>query len=175
MWLSILLLAMVPLFFFFSDNVTTMFPQLASYFPAKHKKVGVGAASDSAAGVAGPAVADANVWMESTTAQGYVAFVLSPDGQYRLSVGCAPQGTPAAQLTNMKGQAPAPALTVSYRYGKFKLLNGYLQNSEVINAVAQFADIQIVGADGLTPVTSFTLDAKRSESIARALQNNCSN
>lgn len=171
MWPFIFILAMVPLVFFWSDSVLTMFPQLAPYLPAK--SASAGAAVDPTASA--PAVEGVNTWVESTTDQGFVAWTVSQDGSYRLIVGCQPQQAATLQVAALTGEPIEAPLSVNYSYGTLSLTSGFYTGNELLGAVSQFKDIYLQRTGEDPVLAQFHVDSLRSGAIARTLQSSCAN
>lgn len=170
MWPFIFVLAMVPLLFFWSDSVTTMFPQLAPYLPAKSAPaagvtLGAGAAS-------APAVEGFSHWIETPNDQGYVAWTVSEDGKYRLAVGCHTGETATLQVTQLSGAPLSTPLTINYRYGTLPLETGYYVGNELLGAVAQFNDVYLQTAQG-EGLAKFKVEPVQSNAVAHVIQNTC--
>src|SRR4051812_22467360 len=104
MWPILFILAIVPMIFFWSDSVRDLFPSLDKYLPAKSSTTVVQAKTNKV-NVPPELVAGAEPgrWYISQTAEGYVAWTISADGQYRAAVGCH-LGAPATlQVTHLSG------------------------------------------------------------------------
>lgn len=170
MWAFLLLLAIVPLTFFWSDSVLTIFPQLAPYLPAKTASApGVQVSPEASA----PLAEGINRWVETTSEQGYVAWTLSQDGRYRLAIGCQPKQPAALQVTQITGEPFADPLTVNYSYGTLPLKSGFYVGSELVGAVSQFKDIYLQRVDDEAVLAQFQVDSLVSGTVARSIQSNC--
>lgn len=178
MWIFIFVLAMVPLFFYLSDSVTTVLPALSKYLPEKNNK---GAGSPGGLAALNAAQPGQVVrWTQSSTDAGYVAWLMSSDGQYRLAVGCR-KGAPASlQVTQGSGKPVADQLVLDFHYGRVTLTQGMYGGSDLVGAVAQFdaVDLQqpVVAATPQTlplTVARFSADRRDSGLMARSLQQYC--
>ncbi|RQR65589.1 hypothetical protein DIE18_03840 [Burkholderia sp. Bp9125] len=177
MWPFLLVLSIVPMVFFWSDDVTSLFPQLAQYLPGK-----TAAKPQPTNGAARAQGADGSVdalpsnvvseWTETSNERGYVAWAQSADGTYRLVIGCHPQERARAQLVRADGRPVPAALTLNYRYGALSLAGGAYSGADLVGAVAQFKDVTLQ-APGGAAVATITLDAVKSGLVARALQSSC--
>lgn len=172
MWPFLFILAIVPLIFFWSDSVLELFPQLAPYLPGKagHEQVTLPSQTSPdgrlyAQGVPGH-------WTEAPSPSGYVAWLLSADGQYRLAVGCRPNGAPAMQLTQLSGEPVQDKLTVNYQFGTLELNKGVYAGPELVGATAQFADVLLSTAQKEV-IAQFQSPAVESGVLARTLSQNC--
>lgn len=175
MWPFIMILAIVPMIFFWSDSVRNVFPALEKYLPAK---------SSSAASVTNPQGGQAlppelaksalsGRWYVSQTKQGYVAWTMSADGQYRLAVGCRPGARGALQVTQSSGAPIRDDLHLNYQYGDLPLTQGTYTGEELINGVAQFKDLYLqTGAKEV--LAQFTVSGADSNSVARTVETTCS-
>lgn len=170
MWAFILILAIVPLVFFWSDSVLTMFPQLSPYLPAKTASAAGAQVSPDASA---PLAEGINRWVETNSDQGYVAWTLSLDGHYRLAVGCQPKQPAALQVTQITGEPLAEPMSVNYNYGTLSLKSGFYVGSELVGAVSQFKDIYLQRADDESVVAQFQVESLLSGTVARSIQSNC--
>ncbi|WP_126223481.1 hypothetical protein [Burkholderia ambifaria] len=177
MWPFLLTLAIVPMVFFWSDDVTSLFPQLAHYLPGK-----TAAKPQTANGAVRTPGVDGSVdalpsnvvseWTETSNERGYVAWAQTADGTYRLVIGCHPQERARAQLLRADGRPVPATLTLNYRYGALTLASGAYSSADLVGAVAQFKDVTLL-APGGAAVATITLDAVKSGMVARALQSSC--
>lgn len=177
MWPFLLTLAIVPMVFFWSDDVTSLFPQLAQYLPGK-----TAAKPQAANGTARTQGVDGSIdalpsnviseWTETSNERGYVAWAQSADGNYRLVIGCHHQERARAQLMRADGQPVPATLTLNYRYGALPLAGGAYSGADLVGAVAQFKDVTLQ-TPGSAAVATITLDGVKSGLVARALQSNC--
>lgn len=174
MWIFIFVLAMVPMIFYWSDSVVTVFPQLAQYLPEKKSN----APGVNAVAAAAPIPAQLGAWSQVSTDKGYAAWLLSADGQHRLAVGCR-KAPPLLQVTQINGKALGRALVLDFQYGQVPLTTeGVHAGSDVIAAVAQFDEMTLRAPATGQPteqliVARFTADRYASGQIARSLQLNC--
>lgn len=173
MWPFLFILAIVPLIFFWSDSVRELFPQLASYLPDKTSKEFVGADGKVTPPTARQTEKELN-WVESDpdAPEGYVAYALSLDYQYRLAVGCRPQGQAVLQVTHISGQTLEMPLVLNYQFGALELTSGAFLGADLVGAVAQFDDVYLQNTSTAV-YAQFKLDPASSGLIARAVQSNC--
>lgn len=171
MWPFILILAIVPMIFFWSDAARELFPQLKEYLPAKSSP----ALAKTENGVIPPELKAGAVpgqWYISQTPKGYVAWVMSADGQYRTSVGCHAGSSAALQVTHISGADLPDNLHLNYRYGTLPLTKGYYAGPELIGGVAQLNDFYLQTA-AKEVISQFTVPAVESNSIARTVESVC--
>lgn len=176
MWPFLFILAAVPLIFYWSDSVSTVFPALAQYLPEKSAPAagprgGAQAPGTTATGTPG------TLWIRSTTDAGYVAWLPSVDGQYRLAVGCRKAAPPSLQVTRvMGGDVPAQAI-LDFQYGKLPLNFGVYDGAGLLNAASQFGTVVLTlpAAAQQAPQPFARFEATRYDSglMARGLQQNC--
>ena len=170
MWPFLFILALVPMFFYWSDSVSSVFPALASYFPEK-KPVDV-----VAPGQAPQATAKGSdtSWFESTEG-GYVAWLRSLDENYRLAAGCREGGQAVLQVTEVaSGQALDVPLVLNFQYGALSLASGVYAGPELVGAIAQFQDIYLQSPTGVV-YAQFQATQSNSGAIARTLTQMCHN
>jgi hypothetical protein len=173
MWPFVLILAIVPMIFFWSDSVRSMFPALQKYLPEKSSS----AAGPNPASTANlpPELAknvESGRWYVSNTKKGYVAWTMSADGQYRLAVGCRTDAPGSLQVTASSGATMPEGLHLNYQYGTLPLRQGYYTGAELINAVAQFKDVFLqTGANEVK--AQFTIPGPESNGVARDVQSVC--
>jgi hypothetical protein len=172
MWPFILILAIVPMIFFWSDSVRTMFPALQKYLPEKSSTAGPAQPNSANLPPELAKSAEAGRWYVSDTKKGYVAWAMSADGQYRLAVGCRPDAQGSLQVTASNGATMPDGLHLNYQYGNLPLKQGYYVGPELINAVAQFKDVYLqTGANEVK--AQFTVAGPDSNGVARDVQNVC--
>lgn len=180
MWPFIFILAMVPMVYYWSDSVATVFPALAKYLPDKKEGVKGEAAKP------GPAVRSAagvpNKWAQSTPNEGYVAWLVSRDGQYRVAVGCQKAAPAGLQITHISGKAVAAQLVLDFQYGQVPFAQGLYSGPDLLNAVSQFeslalqvppTDTQLAAKLPGATLTQFTVDRRESGLVSRNLQQIC--
>lgn len=170
MWPFLFVLAIVPLAFYWSDSVTEVFPALAKYFPEKKSATEVGPNGEPIADAEQAATAKTK-WIELQSEDGYVAYAMSPDGQYRIAVGCRNDEPAALQVTYITGATLPTTLSVNYTYGVLPLTSGAFAGGELVGAVSQFGDVYVQSDERL--ITRFNLPKHESGLIARSLQSNC--
>lgn len=149
MWAFLLILALVPIIFFWSDAVEGLFPQLKGYFFDKDKPVATARATPDAEVLPLAQAGGApGAWYSIQTEQGYAAWLISDDGAWRLAVGCR-TGMPAAlQVTHLTLATPADELTLNYRQGTLPLAGGVFAGPSLLGAVAQFQDVYLQQPSG---------------------------
>lgn len=171
MWPFLLILAMIPLLFYWSDSVGTVFPALQKFLPEKNSPV---------AGVAGPSPTQSpeayglepGQWYVSEGDTGYVAWTVSADGQYRLAVGCRPQAEASIQVTHTSGAELASDFNLNYGFGLLGLSESFYAGSDLVGAVAQFSDVYLQKPNREV-LAHFQVPAADSGLVARALQQTC--
>lgn len=169
MWPFLFILALVPMIFFWSDSVRELLPQMASFLPEKNAPV-----APPQAGQPGSPV-DTVVpgkWYGSKSEEGYVAWMLSADGQYRVTVGCRTEKPATLQVSSLSTQPMAQNLQLHYSYGWLPLNQGYYSGSELINGVAQFKDVTLQDPAAYA-LARFTVPGTESNAVARALSEQC--
>lgn len=173
MWPFLLLLALVPLFFYWSSSIGDLFPSLAHYFPDKNASTQV-AVYDGVSPEGNPTAGAPNKWFTSSTESGYVAWAISGAGTYRLAVGCH-TGSPATLQVTPVVEASVPAeLVLNYQFGEVPLTDGYFLGDELVGVVAQLGDVYL--QDSSTAVIAqFTVPKLESNAIARELTYICGN
>lgn len=180
MWIFLLVLALIPLFFFWSDAAVDLVPHWASILPQNKdstSKLKPGQIASNAADIARRA-GKPIPWTETQTEKGYAAFLLSPDDNYRLVAGCQVGQPPSLYFTQLNGEAVTVPLIVDFEYGQIQLTQGFYPGVDLVSSVSQMSQITIRLANGntLKPgtlVTTFNAMALPSESVARALSQNC--
>jgi len=171
MWPFLLILAIVPMIFFWSDSIRDMFPSLEQYLPAKSStETFAPKQPDLPAELL--AAAEPGRWYISQTAKGYVAWTMSADGQYRAAVGCHAGAPATVQVTHMSGATLQQGLVLNYQYGKLPLAQGYYTGGDVINGIAQFKDIYLQN-EATQVLAQFTVPAADSNAVARSVQAAC--
>lgn len=172
MWPFILILAIVPMIFFWSDSVRDLFPQLEKYLPEK------------SATALGPKQGPANLppelaagtepgrWYLSQTDKGYVAWTMSADGQYRTAVGCNAGAPATLQVTHLTGATLPDGLHLNYQYGQLSLAKGYYTGPDLIGGVAQFKDVYLQN-DAAEVLAQFTVPTAESNAVARTVERTC--
>jgi hypothetical protein len=170
MWIFLLVLALVPLAFYFSDSVIAVFPQLADYFPAKHANQ----PALSAKAHVGPdgKTEEPGRWYSTSTPKGYLAWTLSADGTYRLAAGCHKAGKPSLQVTNTEGKGLGDGLFLNFEYGMLQLGAGAYAGPDLVGSLAQFKTIYLQ-TRSRSVLAQFDVDGVESNSIARSLQAQC--
>lgn len=181
MWPFIFILAMVPMVYYWSDSVATVFPALAKYLPNKAEGAqGTGAATTATG--AGNAFGTPNKWAQATPSEGYVAWLVSRDGQYRVAVGCQKASPAGLQLTHLSGKAVAAHLVLDFQYGQVSFAQGLYSGPDLLNAVSQFealtlqvppTDTQVAAKLPGATLTQFTVDRRESGLVSRNLQQIC--
>lgn len=171
MWPFLFILAIVPLIFFWSDSVRDLFPQLEEFLPQKAQKAPVEGEQHQLPPelLAG---AEPGRWYISQTDKGYVAWVMSADGQYRTAVGCHTGAPATLQVTHLSGATLPDRLHLNYQYGKLPLTNGYYAGADVVNGVAQFHDIYLQN-EATEVMAQFAVPAADSNAVARSVASAC--
>lgn len=172
MWPFIFILAIVPMVFYWSDSVVTLFPQLAQYLPDKGDK-GTGPQGQVATleAAQGAGTTAPGKWIKSSSEAGYVAWVLSSDGQYRLAVGCRKAMPPTLQITHISGKPLPHQLVIDFQYGQVLVTAGAYTGPDLVNAAAQFGAMNLQTPDQPAQViTRFNPDRVDSGLTARELQ-----
>lgn len=169
MWPFLFILAIVPMIFFWSDAVRELWPQLSDFLPEKNGPVAQPQAGTLAAPDGSPVPGK---WYGSQTAQGYVAWMLSNDGQYRLTVGCHTKQPATLQVSALSAQPLAQELHLNYQYGVLALEQGYYKGGELINGVAQFKEVTLQDVSAYA-LARFTARGTESNAVARSLAEQC--
>lgn len=174
MWIFLFLLASVPMVYYWSDNIVTMFPQVEGYLP-KSDKPAVVPPSAKAALPNGP-----QPWQEVTSPTGYAARLLSTNGDYYLTTGCRYGEHPRLLVTSARGAPLGGGLTLDFKTGRIPLTLGGYAGPDLINAVAQFGELSLWYSQGQAPaavttlvITTFSTDRLKSGKLARNLQQVC--
>lgn len=180
MWIFLILLAVIPLFFFWTDAAVELVPHWASILPQNKDSTSTlkpGQTAPSALDIARRA-GKPIPWTETKTEKGYAAFLLSPDDKYRLVAGCQIGQPPSLHFTQISGAAVTVPLIVDFAYGQVQLTQGYYPGADLVGSVGQMEKISIRLTDGNTTkpgtlVTTFNTMPLLSESVARSLSQNC--
>jgi hypothetical protein len=172
MWPFIFILAIVPLIFFWSDSVRELFPSLEKFLPQKTSTAPVSADTTTELPAELLAGAEPGRWYISQTAQGYVAWVMSADGQYRTAVGCHTGAPATLQVTHKTGATMPDGLHLNYQYGKLPLAGGYYTGADLVNGLAQFKDVYLQNS-ATEVLAQFAVPAVDSNSVARSVQALC--
>lgn len=173
MWPFILILAIVPMIFFWSDSVETLFPQLSKFLPDKDKAspavIAVGQAAQTSENQGG---GEPGRWYELSSTKSYVAWSISMDGHYRLAVGCH-EGQPAVmQVTSVEGHTLPDRLALNFATGTLPLDAATYTGPELVPATAQFKTV-FLESPTAEVYAQFSLDGFRSNQIARTIQTFC--
>lgn len=179
MWVFLLVLAIVPLFFYLADSIQEVFPVLAPWLPQKTEKM-LNAQESQQNNNAQPAFREnSKEWVQSDS-KGYVAWLRSEDGVYRLGVGCRPGEPLALSLTPVAtGTAATPVPThamLNYQFGTMPLNGGVYAERDLLGAVSQFSEMTVtVAGDGAPSrvIAKFSPSLADSGRVARNLQQNC--
>ncbi|KVP16936.1 hypothetical protein [Burkholderia ubonensis] len=172
MWPFILILAIVPMIFFWSDSVRDLFPQLEHYLPEKSSTALMPKQEQPNLPPELKAGAEPGRWYISQTDKGYVAWVMSADGQYRTAVGCHAGAPATLQVTHLTGATMPNGLHLNYQYGKLPLTKGYYTGAELINGLAQFKDVYLQN-EATEVLAQFTVPTAESNAVARAVEGAC--
>jgi len=171
MWPFLLILALVPMIFMWSDSAHDLFPSLADLLPDREKKDAVielqpaQMPTEMAGGVP-------SKWYVATTSAGYVAWVISNDGHYRLAVGCYSFSPATLQVTHLSGNPLPDGLTLNYQFGVLPLASGAYTGEELINATAQLKDAYLQNRSGEVRA-QFNMPGAESNAVARNLLEAC--
>lgn len=171
MWPFLLILALVPMIFYWSDSAHDLFPGLAEYLPDREKKTAVielqpeQTPTHQAGGEPGK-------WFVSQTQTGYVAWVISQDGHYRLAVGCYTDTPATLQITHLSGYRLGDGLTLNYQFGTLPLTAGAYAGDELVNATAQLKEVHLQSRSGDVR-SHFTMPGAESNAVARNLLEFC--
>lgn len=172
MWPFLLILAIVPMIFFWSDSVRDVFPALKEYLPEQSSSALLSGKETPNLPPELAAGAEPGRWYVSQTEKGYVAWVMSADSQYRVSVGCHNNAPATLQVTHLTGATLPDGLHLNYQYGLMPLTTGYFTGETVINDVAQFQDVYLQNT-ATEVLAQFTVPAADSNTVARAVQTVC--
>ena len=172
MWPFIFILAIVPMIFFWSDSVRDLFPSLEKFLPQKASNAPVNANTTADLPPELLAGAEPGRWYISQTAQGYVAWVMSADGQYRTAVGCHTGAPATLQVTHKTGATMPDGLHLNFQYGKMPLTGGYYTGADLVNGLAQFKDVYLQNS-ATEVLAQFAVPALDSNSVARSVQTIC--
>ena len=172
MWPFLFIIALVPLIFFWSDSVRELFPALSDWLPEKVSPHATPAANGEVMPTSNALDTLANQWIISNTPQGFVAWTLSSDKQYRLAVGCYPGAAATVQVTHADGQELKRMLALNYQYGQLPLEEGKYLGPELVPSVAQFSDVYLQTPAGAV-VTQFKVHGYISGALAREVQSVC--
>lgn len=171
MWPFLLILAIVPMIFYWSDSVRALFPQLDPYLPDKASSVLAEPRPELAVPTA-KNQADDIQWLEAQGDDGYVASALSLDRAYRVAVGCRTDAEAVLQVTHITGTALPDQLYLNYQYGHLQLEAGLYAGPELVGVVAQLEAVYLQNPAGEV-LAQFQVDAAKSGLIARALEQHC--
>lgn len=182
MWIFIFVLAMVPMAYYWSDSVTTMFPQLAQYLPDKGDKKTTDQAGKPP--VANQALQPTK-WAQANTDAGFAIWLMSADGQYRVAAGCRKNEPPTVRVSQLNGKPVPESLVLDFQYGRMPLTQGIFVGSatDLMNAVSQFGTVSLqlpqtaAQAQAKQPgqaIAWFKVDTRESGLMARGLQQYCS-
>lgn len=174
MWPFLFIIALVPLAFFWSDSVRELLPALAPYLPEKTQAM---EQDPGLAAVLNGTKIQPTEWVIPESKSGFVAWLMSSNGQYRLAVGCR-TGEPASLQVTMVNQPgkPLPIATLISGETWMNLREGrYVGETALIGAVAQFAELSLVEPGQSSPqlLGQFATPAWHSGVIARGLQQHC--
>lgn len=171
MWIALFLLALIPLFFYWQDNVVEMFPQTEKFFPKKSEPISAELRPVDANGPDGKPE-EPGRWYTSKTNQGFVAWTVAHDGKYRLAVGCRPGVEASLQVTATNRAPLQREMKLNYQYGLLDLGQGAFTSPELVGAVAQFSELYLQALNK-SVLAQFTVQAADSGALARTLQAEC--
>lgn len=171
MWPFLLILAIIPMIFFWSDSAGELFPDLKQYLP---EKASTAAAAPNTQNLPPELAAGAQPgrWYVSQSEQGYVAWMMSGDSQYRIAIGCHTGAPATLQVTHLSGATLPDGLHLNYQYGSLPLTQGYYTGEDVINGVAQFKDVYLQNR-ATEVLAQFTVPAADSNAVARTVSTTC--
>lgn len=177
MWPFLLILAIVPLIFFWSDAVRDVFPVLSDWLPesAEEHVLIVEEDEDGSPKGFSPSALEGSLdsqWVISHTDEGYVAWTISSGGKYRLAVGCYPGATGTIQATHVSGKALSRNIVVNYQYGHIPLTEGFYSGPMLVEGVAQFSEVYLQTPAGAV-LAQFKVPGYVSGAIAREVQSIC--
>lgn len=174
MWVFLFLLALVPLFFFWTDAAVDLIPQWQGALPqSKDSTLITGADTPEWQTLEAKRRAGESVpWVEANSAKGFAAYLVSPDDQYRLVVGCQAEQPAVLHVTRLSGEAVTEQWRLDYEYGQLPVVNGTYQGDMLLSAVSQMQKVVLLGADG-KQISQFNTTAIPSENVARQLSQVC--
>lgn len=185
MWAFVFVLAIVPMAYYWSDSVVSVVPALAPYFPDKKSNATASTAEAGGTERPGEDALPGTVqkgWAQRNNEAGYVAWLISTNGEYRLTVGCKAGRPPSMQVRHASGAAMPERLKLDFNYGSVTLRNGDYAGKDVLWATAQFKTVKLeplqASSDWSKPsfkpdLAQFYAESRASEQVARALQANC--
>jgi hypothetical protein len=171
MWPFLFVLAIVPLIFYWSDSARALFPALADWLPDKESRLTVPIEAAHVAQAQSAVSAAHKSWTISKGAHGTVAWADTPDGRYRLVVGCTPQASPVLELRE-SGKLVGGPHRLNFRHGLLPLTDGHHEGADLIGALAQFGEVYVQDTHGAV-LTRFSLDAPQSGRLARTIEADC--
>lgn len=174
MWPFLLILAIVPLIFFWSDNVREVFPALSDWLPEQvDDKVLLIETEGIHDFSASSSLNEPGKWYISQSEEGLVAWTVSSKGAYRLTVGCEPEAQSVLSVSHESGRTLSDDLMLNYEYGHFPLAEGIFYGTELIGGVSQFNSVSLQRLSDGELIASFAVPALSSEEIARELRAHC--
>lgn len=176
MWILLILIALIPLFFFWTDAAVDLIPQWKEDLPLNKDSTQVQEAGGATLTEAQRITQDRKAgkpipWLMGDSATGYVAYLISPDDQYRVAVGCDKDMPPSLQLTHISGTPVPSELSVETAIGPMAITGGFNQEESLIGMVSHLDNIVVTHND--QKITSFHTSIQASESVAQYLSQNC--
>jgi len=179
MWPFLLILALVPLIFYWSDSAKELFPSVSDKLLDSSESaliVQEGEDAQQGDGYENFGVPK-DQWIISNTEEGYLAWTSSKDQQYRISVGCLPDAPAALQITRTNGQTGSALKhksILNFEYGALPLEQGLYAGSELVGSVAQFRNLYLQTPNGAV-LAQFSVPAYSSGTVARDISIYCAN
>lgn len=175
LWSILLFLFVVPLIFFWSDSVRSVFPVLAPWLPDEAEDHVIIVGEDE--GVEDFSIEASLItpgrWFISETEDGVVAWIVSSNKRFRLTAGCEANEPPVLQIAHDSGRTLSNDLVLNYEYGVFPLVEGTYIGNQLIGGVGQFENVFLQKLPSEDVVTTFTVPFGSSEEIARSLNSIC--
>ena len=182
MWPALFIIALIPLFFFWSDSALTFFPQMAEYLPAKMKAEDTTPAPATNPDDPAFVPPENTHWTEQDDENGYAAWAMSLDGIHRIAVGCQTGQGAAISITSLQNTAQGvnvqnptdTSAILNYSFGVLPAPRGYYTGEELVNAVAQFGEsVALQNSEGTVTYARFKVDPYTSQTIARQITQKC--
>jgi len=171
-WIFILVLCMVPLFFYFTDSLGELFPQWKDDLPGKSQHAVVVASAPSINdGLSGESAVPGQ-WYQAEDEKGFAAWIYSDDMKFRISVGCARGAMPAIRVTELSGLTFPVKANLTFAEGDIPLSYGANQGNDLVGLVAVLDTVQLQNSQNQI-AAQFTSKKSESGAIARNLSNSC--
>jgi len=175
MWPFLFILAIVPLIFYWSDSAKELFPSLSDKLLDSSETaltIKVGEEDNPQGNLAANLGLPTDQWVISHTEEGYLAWFVSQDQQYRLAVGCLVDAPAALQITHLHGKEIRKSRYLNFEYGSLPLEQGMYAGSELVSSVAQFKNLYLQAPNGAV-LAKFSVPAHESGSVARDVSIYC--